>query len=58
LVEVFDVRDGRKDMKPIVIPELVLENRRWVFVNLHYPEGGNLLSILRENHEQRKKMAK
>jgi hypothetical protein len=51
-VEVFGHWNGPAGKKPDVIPELVRQSGRWVFVNFHYPgEKGepsdDLLSILK-----------
>ncbi len=51
LVEVFAVSGGKRDAKPAVVPELVLQGKQWVFTNFLYPDGTkteNLLSILKQ----------
>jgi Protein of unknown function (DUF3828) len=62
-VEVFGVWGGKKNKKPDVVPELVLEKGRWVFVNFYYvnaehPVNANLLSVLEELKRQRQTGAK
>lgn len=64
LVEVFGLWGGKKNKKPDVVPELVFQNGRWVFVNFHYGVGGkpserdDLLHILRQLREDRRKHPK
>ena len=57
-VEVYDVLGGKKDKKPAVIPEVKQENGHWIFVNFWNPDGGDLLSELRELSKSRKKTPK
>ncbi|HEY3900753.1 MAG TPA: DUF3828 domain-containing protein [Chthoniobacter sp.] len=57
-VEVYDILEGKKDKKPNVIAELKQENGHWIFVNFWNPDGGNLLSELRELAKSRKKTPK
>jgi hypothetical protein len=63
LVEVFGLWNGKKNSSPDVIPELVLRNGRWIFVNFHYPESKipineNLLGVLKELKKSRGKTEK
>jgi hypothetical protein len=63
LVDVFCILEGKKSPKPDVVPELALENGKWVFVNFHYgesdtPVNENLLSILQQLKKDREKTAK
>jgi hypothetical protein len=44
-VTVYEVRDGKRSEQPIVIPELTY-NGHWRFVNFHYPNGDDLLTVL------------
>jgi hypothetical protein len=37
--DVFSVFDGKKSSKPVVVPELILQNGKWVFVNFIYPDA-------------------
>ncbi|MDR3401492.1 MAG: DUF3828 domain-containing protein [Chthoniobacter sp.] len=57
-VEIYDYLGGKKDKKPNIIAEVKQENGQWVFVNFWNPDGGNLLSELRELAESRKKTHK
>jgi hypothetical protein len=63
-VEVYDIRSGTKSEEPVVVPELVIGDGRWVFVNIHYPNSAasskndNLLSILQSIREARQKQTK
>jgi hypothetical protein len=57
-VEVYDILAGKKDKKPNIIAEVKQENGHWVFVNFWNPDGGNLLSELRELSKSRKKAPK
>ena len=62
-VEVFGVWGGKKSAKPDVVPELVLENGHWIFINFHYENTGipvneNLVSILQELKKSREKDSK
>lgn len=52
LVDVFDVRDGKKEAKPTVTPELVSKNGHWIFTNFHY-EKDNLLNVLEQLKKER-----
>lgn len=61
-VEVFGTWGGKRNRRPDVIPELVRQNGRWVFVNFYYPSpdkpagpGDNLLDVLRELRQDRSK---
>jgi hypothetical protein len=63
LVDVYSVRGGKKEAKPAVIPELVNEQGKWVFVNFHYgktefPENENLISVLKALAKSRLQPAK
>jgi hypothetical protein len=63
LVDVFGVWEGKKNPKPDVVPELALQNGKWILTNFHYeqtstPENENLVSILRRLKEDREKPAK
>jgi hypothetical protein len=55
LVDVFVVRDGKKETKPWIIPELVSKNGQWMFTNFHYEEG-NLASVLQQLKKDRAEM--
>ena len=35
-VEVYAMVSGKKSENPVVVPELVFKDRRWVFVSFHY----------------------
>lgn len=37
----------RKQPKPVVIAEVEKKSGRWIFVNFHSPEGGDLISVLK-----------
>ena len=57
--DVHVVVSGKRSAKPDVVPELVLKQGRWLFVNFHYPESKdskdeNLLSILDVLRKDRK----
>jgi hypothetical protein len=54
-VEIYGFIDGKKSVRPLVTPELILKDGRWVFVNFHYPEGGDLLSTLKQNRDEQLK---
>lgn len=63
LVEVFGLWNGKKNSTPDVVPELVLKNGQWVFVNFHYPDSKipineNLVSVLKELKKERDKTRK
>ncbi len=53
LVEVYGVRNRRRNDRPDVVAELAFEIGRWTFVNFHYPDRSvssgneNLLGVLR-----------
>jgi hypothetical protein len=62
-VDVFGVWEGKKNPKPDVVPELALQNGKWIFVNFHYgdsdiPVNENLVSILQQLKKDREKTAK
>ena len=57
-VDIFAMRSGKKSAKPAVTAEVVQKDGRWVFVNFHYPDGTDLLSILKTLRDERKKSAK
>ena len=57
-VDIYDVLAGKKDKKPAIIAEVKQENGHWIFVNFWNPDGGNLLSELRELSKSRKKTPK
>jgi hypothetical protein len=62
-VEVFGFWNGKKNAKPDVVPELVFEKGRWIFVNFHYdssgfPENENLVSVLQALKKSREKPGK
>lgn len=44
---IFALQNGRRSDKPDVRVELADDNGRWLFVNFHYPDGTNLLKLLR-----------
>ena len=54
LVEVYGVRNRRRNDRPDVVAELAFQIGRWTFVNFHYPNRAetpaneNLLSLLKE----------
>ncbi len=35
-VEVYGIWGGKKSKRPDIVPEVILKNGRWVFVNFHY----------------------
>jgi hypothetical protein len=53
LVELYGISNGRQNGQPDVVPELVFQVGRWIFVNFHYPNrttprsDENLLSMLK-----------
>lgn len=62
-VEVFGLWEGKKNSKPDVVPELALENGKWIFTNFHYgksdiPVNENLVTILQELKKDRERPAK
>jgi hypothetical protein len=63
LVDLFGVREGKKSLEPDVVPELALQNGKWVFTNFHHGESDirvneNLVSILQQLKKDREKTAK
>jgi hypothetical protein len=56
-VEVYRRSSGKLSEKPLVIPELVFKNGRWIFVNFH-GESGDLLSALKYLRKTRQEPAK
>jgi hypothetical protein len=53
-VEIHGVSSGKKENDPDVIPELILSDGKWIFVNFHYRHS-NLLGVLKNLREMRKK---
>ena len=56
--DIYGVFSGQKRKKPDVVAELLEKNGRWFFVNFHYPEDGDLLTVLRLLRESRQKASK
>ncbi len=56
-VEVYGIWSGKKNAKADVIPEVMLKDGRWIFVNFIYGDGEdeNLLSVLKTLREERQK---
>jgi CRISPR/Cas system CMR-associated protein Cmr5 small subunit len=59
-VDVYCVRSGKKSPEPQVVPELILKDGRWLFVDFHrgkkeHSGDGSLLSALKEARESREK---
>ena len=57
-VEIYGVGSGSKHEKPDVIAEVAQKNGQWFFVNFDYPEGRNLLAVLKSLRESRQKPPK
>jgi len=57
LADVYCESEGKWSDKPCVVPELVQENGKWRFVNFGYPEGGDLLTVLKDLKAEREKPA-
>jgi hypothetical protein len=55
LADVYCVTEGKRSDKPCVVPELVQDNGTWRFVNFDYPEGGDLLTVLKDLKAEREK---
>ena len=55
LADVYCVTEGKRSDKPCVVPELVQDNGKWRFVNFDYPEGGDLLTVLKDLKAEREK---
>ena len=56
--DIYGVWSGKKREKPDVVAELLQKNGRWFFVNFHYPEDRDLLTVLRLLRESRQKASK
>jgi hypothetical protein len=58
-VEVSGVWSGKKSEKPDVVVQLVNQDGHWLFVNFYdggkYPNGGDLLTILKALRDERQK---
>jgi hypothetical protein len=52
-VDIHSVSSGKRQEKPSVIAEVVQKNGQWLFVNFHYPDGRDLLGILKSLRESR-----
>ena len=46
LVDIYSVRDGQRGEKADVRAEVVQSSGKWLFANLYYSDGTDLLSIL------------
>jgi hypothetical protein len=60
-VEVFGFWDGKKSAKPDVVPELVLKNGKWRFVNFHYEKElphYDLKNVLKDLRKERQTNSK
>lgn len=55
LVNIHGVQSGKKDEKPDVVAELIEKDGHWVFVNFHYPEHKDLITLLRSLRSSRHK---
>lgn len=45
--EIYSVQSGQKSSKPGVSAEFENNSGRWMFVNFHYPNGGDLVTTLK-----------
>jgi hypothetical protein len=54
-VDIDGDSSGNKAENVIVVAELAYKNGQWKFVNFHYPNGYNLLAVLKALRENRKK---
>jgi hypothetical protein len=52
------VWSGKKHEKTDVVAVVVQKNGRWLFVNFDYPEGRDLLAVLKSLRESRQKPTK
>jgi hypothetical protein len=57
-VEIHGVWSGKKHEKTDVVAVVVQKNGRWLFVNFDYPEGRDLLAVLKSLRESRQKPTK
>ena len=55
LVEVHAVQSGKRSQKPGVVAELSPANGRWQFVNFHYEDNQDLVTILKTLRQDREK---
>ncbi|HTX74876.1 MAG TPA: hypothetical protein VMD29_01635, partial [Terracidiphilus sp.] len=46
--EIYGVRSGKRLATPVLIAEISGARGHWFFVNFHYPNGADLLRILKE----------
>ena len=53
LVDVYAVASGKRSEQPSVVPELAYQDGHWHFVNFRYPEGGDLLTLLKQMQADR-----
>jgi hypothetical protein len=54
LVEVRDSELTKPESAPDVVAQLEQKDGRWIFVNFHYPENQDLISILKQLVEDRR----
>jgi hypothetical protein len=52
-VEVYGMESGKRTAQPDMIAEVQRLNGHWVFVNFHFPDGGDLLKTLRILRQER-----
>jgi hypothetical protein len=45
--EIYSVQSGERSSKPALNAELSSDSGHWIFVNFHYPDGSDLLTILK-----------
>lgn len=49
LADIYAVREGKQVEKPEVTAEFVEKDGHWFFVDFHYPDGNDLLTILKSS---------
>lgn len=54
-VDVHAVSNGKPEPKPSVTAIVVNQKGQWIFADFHYPEGENLLHLLRQYKNDREK---
>jgi len=56
LVNVHGLADGKKSVKPNVVPELKLNGKEWQFTNFHYQANDDLVKDLKRFRTQREQI--
>lgn len=51
-VDIYGIESGKRHEKPDLSAEVLKRNGRWTFINFYYPDGNDLLAILKAPREK------